>query len=493
MNSSDILDIIGETPEKYIFDAVSAYNAESAVKHKPALKRFALIAAIIAALMLLMGSAVVCVMKMLDFNIGTFYQKHPVLDEYMQYQGEETVTQQVLAVSGLKDSPAFRASQEWYAFVQNYDPDWKIYDSVIQNLPDFPEEYTEYGLYTQAMKEKVDEILDKYRLKPTGATLEFRTVKNLCTALGIEKTMTTSNGVGMRANGGGCWSNGNFYLNFNITLPEDNKAVLSQTMGDIWWYRKDCFSTDFIFRDLDAGWKEWNYSTDSGHRALIVRSSSDWRGWIIFAREEGMLVARVETTKYQGYNVDGRTWYDTAYMTDRQMEQVADAVDSVIHPRLVTVEDADNQAPVCADATQNGYTVEVKEVNATGRELAVKLDITAPQECVISKTVRKGYEDEAFNLQTLNLRTLTPAQGNNQSAAIKSTQALIPVGDKDDLDYTQTFVIKAMAATEQDEPFTHGSKWNLHLEDLIHGYWNGVDMTYETLADGEWLFEITVP
>lgn len=493
MNSNDILDLIGETPEKYVLDAMDAYNGETDVKHKSAINRIVLIAAIVATIALLMGSAIVCVMKMLDFQIGTFYEKRPVLDEYMQYQGEETVTQQVLSVSGLKGTPAFLASQEWYTFTQSYDPNWKIYNSVIHDLPKFSEEYTEYGLYTQAMKDKLDEILEKYRLKPMGAALEFRTVKNLCTALGIEKAMTHSSGVEIRANGGSCWANGDFYLNTSITLPEETGIECSQTMGDIWWYRKDCFSADLIFRDVGADWKEWSYTTDSGNQVLIVRSSTDWRGWVIFAREDGVLVLRMETTKYQGYNVDGRTWYETIYLTDRQMESVADAVDCNIQPRLVTADDVENQAPVSADATQNGYTVEIKDITTNGHELSITLRITAPEGCVISRTIRKGYEDEAFGIQTLNICTLIPAERDAQGGRVKSSQALIPVGDKDGLDHTQNFVLKATASTKDETPFEPGTKWNLRLEDLIHGYWNGAGMTYETLAEGEWYFEITIP
>ena len=35
MNSNDILDMIGETPEKYVLDAMDAFNGETSVKHKP--------------------------------------------------------------------------------------------------------------------------------------------------------------------------------------------------------------------------------------------------------------------------------------------------------------------------------------------------------------------------------------------------------------------------------------------------------------------------
>ena len=198
MNSNDILVLIGETPEKYVLDAMNVFNENSTAKHKLAIKRIVLIAAIIVTMILLMGSAIVYVMNMLDFRIGTFFEIHPVLNEYSEYQGDEIITQEVLSITGLKDSPTFLASQEWYNFTKKYDPDWEIFKSTGYDPTKFPEAYKQYGLYTQAMKDKLDAILEKYQLKPLGAALEFRTVKNLCTAMGIEKFMTYSNNVGLQ-------------------------------------------------------------------------------------------------------------------------------------------------------------------------------------------------------------------------------------------------------------------------------------------------------
>ena len=47
MNSNDILVLIGETPEKYVLDAMNVFNENSTAKHKPTAKRIVLIAAII--------------------------------------------------------------------------------------------------------------------------------------------------------------------------------------------------------------------------------------------------------------------------------------------------------------------------------------------------------------------------------------------------------------------------------------------------------------
>lgn len=61
-------------------------------------------------------------------------------------------------------------TQEWYNSTKNYDPDWKIYKSTVHNPAEFSELYSEYGLYTQEMKEKLDTILEKYQMRPRCGT-----------------------------------------------------------------------------------------------------------------------------------------------------------------------------------------------------------------------------------------------------------------------------------------------------------------------------------
>ena len=44
---------------------------------------------------------------------------------------------------------------------------------------EFPAEYDAYNLYSQEMKDKVDEIAGKYNLKLAGASVENRSEKAL--------------------------------------------------------------------------------------------------------------------------------------------------------------------------------------------------------------------------------------------------------------------------------------------------------------------------
>ena len=73
MNSNDIFEIIGETPERYVLDAASVgVEVIPAQPHSP--KRIWLIAAMIAVMLLLMGSAVGALVRMRVDDVKTYWQ-----------------------------------------------------------------------------------------------------------------------------------------------------------------------------------------------------------------------------------------------------------------------------------------------------------------------------------------------------------------------------------------------------------------------------------
>ena len=152
----------------------------------------------------------------------------------------------MLTRAGLSGTPASQAAQEWFVFRQSYDPDREIQKSVWGNEPEFPEEYYGYGLYSQEMKDKLDEILVKYNLKPTGSSLDFRTLQNLCQALNIEKIQTSQNEVKVTVTTGNAYSGGNFFLTMDFELPKEEGTEVDTTWGVLRWNRKDCFSVDNI-------------------------------------------------------------------------------------------------------------------------------------------------------------------------------------------------------------------------------------------------------
>lgn len=489
MNGKELLQAMDYVQGKYIEEAETAMLP----KQRLTLLKPLLVAALIAMTMLLVGCAVVYVWKMQNIQVGEQTETKAVLAENgIDILGYEEVNQQVLTLAGLKGSPGYQAAMEWFRFKQDYDPEHILHMQMISDgtVPDFPEEYGDYNLYSQEMKDELDRILADHGLKPAGATLEFRTLKNMCAALGVERIQKVENGVTVNVTGGGCRENGNFTLMLDFLLPEAPENEIYATWGNLRWNRKDCFSEDLIAIENTGDWKEWNYTTASGNEVLIIRADSDWRGWILCEREEAILSLELGARRDLGNNDGERSWWDYLYLTDRQMEQIADAVDFGIQPRTATQADVDNQPAPSNEATQDGYTVELKDIKTDGQIAYLTIGITAPEGKIISRTTRPGYEEEPYHIITANYNSFKPVNGEYHSGSFPMN----PQEDGDGLDNTQNFVIEAEATmTDGSCPFGPGSVWRLRMEDLIYTYYDKERYTAvdEVLAEGEWVFDIT--
>ena len=494
MKEKRVFHAIGSVNDKFIEEMYAPGEAKKkTINHHPG-KRMWLIAAIITVMVFMMGCAIVYALKMENLWIADSNGDKLIIgDDGITIIGTESVEQQVLTLAGLKGTPAYKAAMEWYEFKQEYDPDHSIYAELVNNdkIPEFPDAYDGYNLYSQEMKDVLDGILKKNGLNLQGARLDFRTIKNMCEALGIDRIQTTENNVIVNVDTGGCYESGNFHLLLKFDLPDAVENEIDNTTGTLMWNRKDCFSEDMITIEETGDWKEWNYTTASGYQTVIIRSESDTRGWVICDRGEAILALQIEAIKELWNNVDGKTWADKLYLTDAQMEQIADAINFGINPRIATQEDVDNQPQASNSATQDGYTVELKSVVTDGAVAHITLRITAPEGTIISRTTREGHEDEPYHIDTANLGRLTPMDGKVGSGSA----GMNPKEDGDGLDNTQDFVIEAeMSMMDGSKPFAIGSTWTIRLEDLIHTYYDTerYTMVEELLAEGEWVFQFTI-
>lgn len=485
MNGKDLLTGMNYVRSEFIEEAEAAAFKEKTTRLP--LRRTFLIAAVIAMMLLLVGCAVVYVLSMREIKVGEQQASYDMFDpDTLEYLGKHVYTEQVFTVAGLQDTPAYQAALEWFDFKQSYDPDYTIRRSVWGNEPEFPAEYSSYFIYTQDMKDKLDEITEKYGLKLAGAALDFRTLRNMCDALGIQRIHTAENDVTVTIGRGTCRENGNFSLALDFTLPEDANNEISATLGSLSWNRKDCFSDDVIAFEDTGDWKEWNYTTTSGNEVLIVRSPSSWKGYIICDREEAIMSLWIEA-RMDVVSDDGLEYL---YLTDRQMEQIADAIDFGIQPRVATQEDVDNQPAASNEATQDGYTVKLKSVETDGWMARIVMGITAPEGTVISHNPLEGFEDERYSIGSTNFENFIPAVGETVSA----NGGWNVREDNDGLDNTQDLVLERHEEmADGSAPFGPGTVWKIHFEDLEGSYWDSEkhDYVIELLAEGEWNFEIT--
>lgn len=406
MRREDLFEAIGMVEEsrlarcdKHRNPSAVTHREDSKMKHgnystntkRKGLPKVWLIAAIIAAMVFLMGCAWI-ILRMQDMKLGDETLYYDIFSDE-GFVGREPIKMEVLTFAGVKGTPSYQAAKEWFDFLHAYDPESKIYLSVYKNLPDFPEEYSSYNLYTQEMKDALDSILQKYSLKPVGSLLKFKSVENVCAALEIEKFTIDGNGVQTNITGGYPFDNGNFMLNVDVKLPDDTASQVCRTQGQIDWYRKDCLSQDHIYLEDLAQWKEWNYQTTAGNDVLIIRSDSDWRAWIICEREEAMLVLRLESRIDLGYNEDCSKHWGYLEMTDKQLEMVADTIDFGIQPRIATKEDVANQKDLPYENPTDFYETEIVKNPEETLEFAT--------EPITIKTIGGYVEDAEENREYL--------------------------------------------------------------------------------------------
>lgn len=447
-------------------------------------RRPLLIAAVIALTLLLVGCAVVYILNMQGLTLGQQQREYDSFsDDGLEYLGKETVTEQVLTLAGLQGTPAWQAAQEWFDFKQAYDPDHSIYYSVKRNIPEFPEQYYNFNLYTQEMKDKLDEIAAKYGLKLPGKPVRFQTTKLTMQALGMEDILAPGSESEMTVTGASYYENGNLNLSFDITLPDGEN-----TWGSLYYRRKDCFIAD-TFTISGDDWREWNYTTASGHDVLIIRSPSVWVAWIFCDMGDSTAAVRFEAI-HEVYSdlPDGTDIVDSTEMTDRQLELLADSIDFSIEPKLVEGYENLPDGAVGSGVVVNGFSVALKSAVTDGYAAQITLGITAPEGVVlIDPTI------DQYNLTPGNWTDglFTPVTELDTAGAGRSG---ISQEDGDGLANTMDYVIEADCTTRDGSmPFGPDTVWRVYFEDICGSYWDheAARQMEPLIAEGTWCIDIS--
>lgn len=496
MTGKDLLVELSFIESRFVDEAetavMPAHQARTGSGRTLSVKKGLLIAAAIALMLTLVGCAVAYVMGMKDFRVGQQEATKPVFGENgWSIEGYEPVREQVLTLSGLEGSPGFRAAQEWYEFKRSYDPELKLLVKLGEEgkIQEFPAEYDAYNIYTQEMRDKLEKIVKTYGLKLVGEELSFPTEKSLYNALGLETGLKTEDGVTIAGNGGICYENGNFRLILSLEVPADGESQMEVTSGILQWSRKDCFSESLVTIEETEDWEEWNYTCASGRTALILRSHTDSRGFILWDRGDGILSLQVNVRRDTGYSDEEKQWWEYRFMSNHQLEQLAQAIDENVEPKPVSREAGENQSLDTSAATQDGYTLRLKSIETDGWDAYITLSVTAPEGTVISRSSRPGEDD--LPMEPHNGDFLVSATGEEVYFATSWT----PQEDGDGKDNTNNIVLLASGATEEGEPpFALGSTWMLKIENLTTYYFD--PETYndyrDTLAEGLWEFPITI-
>ena len=461
MNGQEIFLGLSYISRKYIEEAETETVSGGAGKaHR--IRRPFLLAAVIALALLLVGCAAVYVLKMEHVKIssGTDQRDYSLVDG-VYVKDPHTVDTTTLSMAGLKGSNAYKACADFYA-----------YETELRASASASGDWTGYD---DAINAKAQELAEQYGLKPEGQPLTFRTTRNLCDALGVERFVRNSQDVSIDVDQGFCRDSGNFFVLLRFAFPEDQGYEVTYTSGALYWKRQDTFSREYFTLEDRGDWVERNYTTSAGNTVLILTSPSQERGYIICDRGDALMTVWLDVNPELLSEDAGVVSAEYLHMTDKQLDIVADALDFAIQPNVPTQADVDAQAAPPQEATQNGYTLKLKSVETDGYVARVVVGVTAPEDVDI----------ESLNISTGRTFFRTPGRDSNGINGDFND-----VTDDDGLANTKDLVAEFTDPfLDGLRPLELGAAWDLDITDLYVDQWRP---TSRVLTEGDWHFSITI-
>ena len=331
MKPIDLLKSLGNIKDSYVISAEEFRQGKQQVKVKRlSTKRALLIAAVIALTLLLVGCAVVYVLRMQNLHVGEYSTYMPTIyDEDGNVIPVETrKPTQLLSIQGVH----MDALAEWVEFTNSYDQDGSIMSAAERafreggpgNPWDFPDNYNlTYGCYSQEMMDKLDEIVAKYDLKLLSAytTCQRYEMSVMFESLGIDGVMLDSPKAKVEYADGYFHLEGSFWLELFLTM-EGEHWKCDDEIVTVLYSVKDYFDprTSGV---LDFNnYTQWDYTREDGRQVLLALSEGAAR--IYADTPEAMMIV----------SLSGNTWIDgqQVNMTPEALEEIAELIDLNIHP-----------------------------------------------------------------------------------------------------------------------------------------------------------------
>ena len=325
MTGKELLIALGDINPKY-YEEAEQEGLATEISHR-GIHRPLLIAAIIALTALLVGCVAVF-LGLQERKIGEYNSTKYVNNAGQRIDPTE-ITVDVISLYGYQNSPNYLATQEWYQFTAEYDPNFEqMVDTNELGIPD--NYYYSYNCYTWEMVNKVDEICQKYNLKPMG---EMLLVQNWDTelffdALQISGLCHEDAQADISYGSGYFYSEGAFNLIVDFQLTGDNTSWTEIVWSTVHYSPKSCFDPKFTTID-SASYEEWNYTTADGTEVLIAMSN---RGAYIFAEQADAYITVAMNT-----DMDWLSPADSEKHPSRSdLEQIAEVYDFTINPKPIT-------------------------------------------------------------------------------------------------------------------------------------------------------------
>ena len=331
MKAIDLLVGFGSVKDSYVISAEEFRQGKKEAQIKRlSTRKMWLIAAVIALMLLLVGCAVIYVLRMQDMKVGEYSFYVPT--EYDENGNVIPVeTQEPITLLSLQGTN-MEALAEWLAFTNSYDQDGTILIEADGTGSEWelPDNYhLTYGCYSQEMVDKLDEIVNKYHLKLLSSYIPLNYYESsvLLNSLGLKGLVKTDPDVQVEYGDGDFHIEGTFTLNMEISLD----------MGDWSWeqgsasYRyslKDYFDplTGSMLESHD--YTQWDYTRKDGKKVLLVLNEGTAR---IYA---DLPKAFISIYLDPVICVDG----NEVSMTQEALQQLAELFDLSIEPQPTTME-----------------------------------------------------------------------------------------------------------------------------------------------------------
>ncbi len=260
MKSMELLEAMGNIRDRYIVDAHQPAQTKR-VRLTPS--RLLLIAAILAAMLVLVGCTAV-LLGLADLSIGK---------KNVDMGFQQTRPLEILSLQGYRDSKQYQAAKEWDAFLDTYDQDGALMDQADRLHYAAPIEYMAYLCYTPEMKDKIDSICETYDLDLLGPIYFARHANAmLWENLGID-TFCTDGSASVDLQSGYCYQDGSFSLSGAASLRQNQELWPHEMNFQYFCNQKSSFHSLFLaVEELDA-FQQWEYTTQDGTTVLLALSS----------------------------------------------------------------------------------------------------------------------------------------------------------------------------------------------------------------------------
>ncbi len=365
-----------------------ASDSQTAGKDVP-MKKFkkrrpVLAAAMIALALLLVGCTAAVVLNLKDLQIDEYSYTQPAWINADGERIEETeVTKTVISLQGIAGSNNQMAAQEWYEFRQSYDTGREILNS--SNDFQVPKDYQAYGVYSQEMIDKVDEIAAKYGLQLAGelGMVQDWTKDIFFEALGLDTLFAEGAQVEMGFGSGYFYECGNFKMEFECQVSDPT----FQWEHPLWLSvnYKDKAYLDTVFVHLNVNATQRVYTLPDGTEVLLVQVEDSQNGdsvHVFYDREDAFLSMRIETNYF---NNDGTV--DT--MDPADVELAINLLDFSVKPQKPNMAEVVQKL----EAADKAYQAEME---ARMAELGDPMRVDSYQQLI------GMYEDGQFCLMDLN-------------------------------------------------------------------------------------------